>query len=83
MSFRIGNGGMTVVSVVTAIILLTVIAIAAILDALAEAKFGPQATISYVVITLSVQYPIIPFLCGIVLGHFFWPQHIAGIVNSK
>ena len=31
-------------------------------------------TISEVVWRLSEQYPILPFLGGVLAGHFFWPR---------
>jgi len=31
-------------------------------------------TISELVLELSSNYPLEPFLFGIVAGHFFWPQ---------
>lgn len=41
-------------------------------DLLAIMQGGNEATISHLVITLSYQYPPIPFLVGFVMGHLFW-----------
>jgi hypothetical protein len=32
-------------------------------------------TISKVVTKSSEKYPLIPFLLGLLMGHFFWSQH--------
>ena len=74
------NGG-NLPSVITAIALLSILAIGAVLDAIVAAKYGSHATVSAVIINLSVKFPIIPLLAGIVLGHFFWPQHINGVAK--
>jgi hypothetical protein len=37
-------------------------------------KGGFSNTISWWIWSHSVQYPIIPFLFGILAGHFFWNQ---------
>lgn len=34
-------------------------------------KSGKQATISVTMYTTSKQYPIVPFLFGVLMGHFF------------
>ena len=54
--------------------LLILLAAIAIADAALAWHFGPDATISRVIVNLSRAYPIIPLLAGVVLGHLFWPQ---------
>lgn len=55
-----------------------VIAIAIILIIAADIylvlKGGFTNTISWWIWSHSVQYPIIPFAFGILMGHFFWDQ---------
>ena len=33
---------------------------------------GTEATISHELITISYQYPMVPFCMGILCGHLFW-----------
>lgn len=42
-------------------------------DLFAVYAYGFDATVSVVVFTLAKAAPIIPFLAGLVVGHFFWP----------
>ena len=42
-------------------------------DLFAVYRFGYEGTISLVVFTMAKSYPIIPFLAGIIVGHFFFP----------
>lgn len=43
-------------------------------DVIIFIKEGPQATISYDLLGLSRDYPIIPFALGVIAGHLFWPN---------
>lgn len=43
-------------------------------DIYAYRKKGWGNTISEVVATNSLRHPMIPFLVGVLMGHFFWPQ---------
>jgi hypothetical protein len=43
-------------------------------DLIAGFGGGAEATISQLVLDLSRQFPVIPFACGGVCGHLFWPQ---------
>jgi hypothetical protein len=45
-----------------------------IYDLIVMAISGREATISYDVLALSHQHPVIPLAVGIILGHLFWPQ---------
>lgn len=33
----------------------------------------PRSTVSYVLHTWAMQYPILPFASGVLIGHLFWP----------
>ena len=37
---------------------------------------GLPATISFFVVNLSREYPIIAFALGMLMGHLFWPQYL-------
>jgi hypothetical protein len=45
-------------------------------DAWACADKENRDTISKVVTKSSQKYLLIPFLCGLLMGHFFWSQHL-------
>ena len=66
---------------ITTAILLVTLAILLLYDAVAVYWFGYPGTISIVVYEASKNWPIIPFLAGIVCGHLFFP--IEGINNEK
>jgi hypothetical protein len=53
-------------------IAVTVAAIA--YDVLANAEGGVSATISRVLRAAAMDYPIIPFAVGVLIGHLFWSQ---------
>lgn len=54
-----------------AICLVVVVAILA-WDLFAVLKWGREATVSARVRAWSAAYPLIPFLIGMVAGHWFW-----------
>jgi hypothetical protein len=56
----------------TAIFVLTVTLIAVVFD-IVMVFIDRQATISKLVTGLSTFYPSLAILCGIMIGHFFWP----------
>jgi hypothetical protein len=33
-------------------------------------------TISEIILKLAYQHPVLPFIVGILCGHFFWPQRV-------
>lgn len=37
---------------------------------------GVEKTYSREILSLSKQFPVIPFVCGFVAGHVFWPQKV-------
>lgn len=57
----------------TAIVTLSFIVIAIVFDLIVLLVKGSDNTISAVVFNLSKQYPIIPFVAGVIAGHLWWP----------
>jgi hypothetical protein len=53
------------------VIALTIIGLVA-WDVYAILYGGDESSISSVIITYSYDYPLIPFLSGVLCGHFFW-----------
>ena len=49
-----------------------VIVCIAIWDIYAAASGNMEASVSSIVRTWSVQFPVLPLLIGVVLGHLFW-----------
>lgn len=43
-------------------------------DVVANAQGGVSATISRVMRAAAMDYPIIPFAVGVLIGHLFWSQ---------
>lgn len=43
-----------------------------IYNTIAHMKGRPDLTISWLVRDISKEHPVIPFLCGMVAGHWFW-----------
>lgn len=52
--------------------LVVVVVVVLIYDAAALMLWGVESTVSRVVTRWSKQFPIIPFLVGVVAGHWFW-----------
>ena len=59
--------------VVLAISLLVVCFLAGVWDIVAVARGTPLDTVSRTLQTWSLDYPILPLIVGILLGHIFWP----------
>lgn len=59
---------------ITVIFCISMGAIAIGYDVLADREGGVTATISRVVWNSAHEYPLIPLLVGILLGHLFWSQ---------
>lgn len=38
---------------------------------------GKGDTISEVILSYSLRHPVIPFIFGVLMGHFFWPQVVS------
>jgi hypothetical protein len=56
----------------TKIMLMVLIGVILLYDAIVVTLTGIDATISAAMIELAHNYPIVPFLVGLVCGHFFW-----------
>jgi hypothetical protein len=57
---------------ITALFTATFIIVALLYDAFVVVTSGTESSISWLTITLAYKYPLIPFMCGILCGHFFW-----------
>jgi len=55
-------------------IYVTILAVAILIgyDFVAIAKGGTEASISHLVKVWGHKYPIIPFVVGVLIGHFWW-----------
>jgi len=60
----------------TMIVVLAIVVLAIVYDFYAIALGGTEASISHLIIVYSHKYPLIPFLFGILCGHFFWQMKI-------
>ena len=58
----------------TKVILVTVTVLLIIWDIYAYMAGGAQPTISRVIYETSTKHPILPFIFGVLIGHFFWAQ---------
>lgn len=58
----------------TAVFVLTITVASILFDAVMYWRGGWEATISYLALSKSRRYPIIPFALGVLVGHLFWPQ---------
>jgi hypothetical protein len=50
-----------------------VFALGVVYDVWAYYAEGANKTISVAIYSRALQYPIIPFIVGVLCGHFFWP----------
>jgi membrane protein insertase Oxa1/YidC/SpoIIIJ len=57
---------------ITQIIMVVTTVLILIYDAIAYVKGGGEATISSIIIVTSHENPLLPFLMGVLMGHFFW-----------
>jgi hypothetical protein len=64
----------TFVEWITALVIVAFLLVLLSYDVFAQIVWGTQATISQVMLTQAKLYPMIPFLFGLLFGHFFWPQ---------
>lgn len=60
-------------SAILAVSLLTIIFFAGIWDVYVTFAQFPEATVSEIIQSWALRFPIIPFLAGLLLGHLFWP----------
>lgn len=61
-------------NVFTVWFLVTVLAGATLVDVWLSLHGGQEATISATIWMLSQQYPVLPFILGLLAGHLLWPQ---------
>lgn len=62
------------ISVMTSLVLLGVIVFVGAYDLIVGMRFGRTETVSYQMVLLSQEWPVIPLVAGLILGHIFWPQ---------
>jgi len=60
-------------SITVALVVGTLVALIAY-DVVADVEGGVSATISRVLRAAAMDYPIIPFAVGVLIGHLFWSQ---------
>jgi len=73
-----GEDRIRYVSDLTAWLLYLLILAVGTYDVIIAWRYGPRATVSHVVLRFSREYPILPFLAGVVLGHLLWTQSVNG-----
>lgn len=61
-------------------VLMFCITFVGIYDVIALAAWGQAYTVSYVIKGWSSQFPMIPLIIGLVLGHILWP---VGLLSSN
>lgn len=59
---------------ITACVIVAITLIVIVYDVFAAWKWGRTATVSWVLLTASQEYPIIAFAFGVLMGHLFAPQ---------
>lgn len=62
------------ISVVLAVAIHVVVFAATMWDFYLSYVYGPRATVSAVITSWSREWPIVPLLVGILIGHLFWGQ---------
>ena len=58
----------------TAAWVLTITVASIVFDLVMYWRHGWEGTISYLALTRSRRYPILPFVLGVLVGHLLWPQ---------
>ena len=48
------------------------VAVIAVYDVFAIIKGGTEASVSFLLITWSYKFPMLPFSIGVICGHLFW-----------
>ena len=61
---------------ITVIFCIAVTIIAIVYDVIADRQGGVSATISRVIRQAAMDYPIIAFSAGVLIGHLFWSQKL-------
>lgn len=67
---------------VAALAMAGVLVAAGLVDLYQALRHDGRNTVSGVILALSRAYPIIPFLMGVLIGHFLWPQIPGGPKTS-
>ena len=58
----------------TKLVLVAILAGGTAYDLAAYSNGGSEATISRIILNLSMEWPAIPFVFGMLCGHLFWSQ---------
>ena len=58
---------------VTDAVIIAVIFAGLLYDLFAYVKWGNEATLSVRIFRLAKDWPMLPFLFGVLVGHWFWP----------
>lgn len=74
---KLGNNKTVVMWVLMAVLLLIIA-----YDAWACAHKDKHDTISKIVTKSSEKYLIIPVICGMLIAHFFWSQHLQNPIQE-
>jgi hypothetical protein len=64
---------------VLAVAFLGVLFVCGIWDVFQASRGAPEDSVSQTVFYWSIQYPVLPLILGILLGHLFWPQQVVRI----
>ena len=67
----------------TRIFIVIIVTVIFVVDAGFLALSGYNSTISWQLFTWSKEWPIIPFLIGVMMGHLFFPNRAANAVPPK
>lgn len=60
-------------NVVVALLLLILLAVVGVYDLLALVSHGRFSTVTVAIVSWSRQWPILPFIAGVIIGHLFFP----------
>jgi len=67
----------------TMIFSLIIFVLIAVYDVFAIYKGGTEASISYLIIVWSYEYPVFTFATGFLMGHLFWRVRNVGKLSDK
>lgn len=56
--------------------ILVAVSLIFIVDLALLVKKGYASTVSWTLYRLGVEYPVVPFLMGVVMGHLWWSNQI-------
>lgn len=69
------NGNLGTLNIVIALCMHVVVSAVLIYDIWATVRHGRESTVSAVILSWAKNYPIVPFVFGLVCGHLFWSQN--------